>query len=234
MCQPSVFEFPIAQHSAADDEPHDFVGAFQYLMDAHIAQDALNGMIAQIAITAMQLQAAIHHLEARIGSKALRLRGKPRRRRLALADRHRCAVQQQARGLKFRRIIGNPELQSLKIGKTRAELLALLHILDGAVEAELRAADGAGADIQPASIEARPSRCESPGPRRQCGLRPARGNSRTSPSRSAASSSRVSSPARRMTVPVCPSPRRWQKYRAAPLRRCAPSPHKCRRRRRPK
>ena len=36
----------IAQHSAADDEPHDFVGAFQYLMNAHIAQDAFDGMIA--------------------------------------------------------------------------------------------------------------------------------------------------------------------------------------------
>ena len=66
----------------------------------------------------MQLQAAIHHLETRIGSKTLCLCGKPRRRRLALLDRDRRAVQQQARGLKFGRIVGDPELQRLKIGKT--------------------------------------------------------------------------------------------------------------------
>jgi hypothetical protein len=49
-------------------------------MHAHVAQDAFDRMIAQIAIAAMQLQAAIDHLETRIGSKALGLGCKTRRR----------------------------------------------------------------------------------------------------------------------------------------------------------
>src|ERR1700748_2507630 len=101
----------------------------------------------------MQLQAAIHHLETRISSKALRLRGKTGRCRLALPDRDRRTVQQQARRFNFGRIIGDPELQCLKVGKARAELLALLHILDSAVKTEWRPADGACADIQPAAVE---------------------------------------------------------------------------------
>src|SRR6185437_15719748 len=65
----------IPQHSATDDQPHDLVGAFEYLVHTDVAQDALNRMIAQIAVAAMQLQAAIDHLETRIGRKALGLRG---------------------------------------------------------------------------------------------------------------------------------------------------------------
>ena len=70
---------------AADDQSHDLVGAFQDLVHAHVAQHALDRMIAQIAVTAMQLQAAIDHLEAGIGGKPLGLRGKPRGGGLALA-----------------------------------------------------------------------------------------------------------------------------------------------------
>src|SRR5262249_24295142 len=36
-----------------------------------------------------------------------------------------------------------------------AELLPLTHVLDGAVEAELRAAHGTGGDVQPSPVEAR-------------------------------------------------------------------------------
>ena len=114
---------------------------------------ALDRMIAQIAVAAMQLQAAIDHLEAGIGGKALGLRGERASRRLALADRDRGAMQQQPRGLDLGRIVGDAELQRLEIGQPRAELLALFHVVDGAVEAELRAADRAGADVQAAAVE---------------------------------------------------------------------------------
>ena len=68
-------------------------------------------------------------------------------------DRDRGAMQQQARGVDLGRVIGDAELQRLEIGEPRAELLALLHVVDGAVEAELRAAERAGADVEPAAVE---------------------------------------------------------------------------------
>ena len=86
-------------------------------MHAHVAQDALDGIIAQIAIAAMQLQAAIDDLETRIGGKALGLRGEARRCGLALSYRDGGAMQQQARGFEFDRIVGDAKLQRLKVGK---------------------------------------------------------------------------------------------------------------------
>ncbi len=49
----------------------------------------------------------------------------------------------------------NCSVQRLEIGQPRAELLALLHVVDGAVEAELRAAERAGADVEPPAVEPR-------------------------------------------------------------------------------
>ena len=40
-------------------------------MHAHVAQDALDRMVAQVAVAAVQLQAAIDHLEAGVGGKRL-------------------------------------------------------------------------------------------------------------------------------------------------------------------
>src|ERR1044072_9072859 len=66
--QPSLAP-SIAQQLPADDQPHDLIGAFQDLVNPQVPQDALDGMIAQIAVAAMQLQAAIDHLEPGIGRK---------------------------------------------------------------------------------------------------------------------------------------------------------------------
>src|SRR5262245_1449418 len=101
-------------------------------MDAHVAQDTLNRVLAQIAIAAMQWEAASDHLESCIGGKTLGLSGKPRCRWLALAHRNCSAVQEESRRLQLRRIVRNTELQRLEIGKTRAELLAVFHVADGA------------------------------------------------------------------------------------------------------
>src|SRR5690348_8664809 len=62
-------------------------------------------------------------------------------------------MQQQPRGIELRREIGHAELQRLEIGEPRAELAALLHVFDRTVEAELRAAERAGADIDAAAVE---------------------------------------------------------------------------------
>ena len=122
-------------------------------MHAHVAQHALDRMIAQVAIAAVQLQAAIDHREAGIGGKEFGLRGQPRGGGFAFANRDRRAMQQQARGFDLGGVVGNTKLQRLEIGQARAELLAFFHVRDGAVEAELRTAERAGADVQPPAVE---------------------------------------------------------------------------------
>src|SRR5712671_3376134 len=68
-----MFFFPrsIPQQVPADDQSHHLVGALENLVHAQIPQNALDGMIAQIAVAAVKLQAAIDHVEAGIGRKAL-------------------------------------------------------------------------------------------------------------------------------------------------------------------
>src|SRR5579885_999587 len=122
-------------------------------MYPHVAQHTLNRVVAEIAVAPVQLQAAVDHLESRVGGKALGLGGKCGCTRLALADRKRSAKQQQPRGIESGRIVGDTELQRLKIGEARPELLALFHVRDRAVQAELRAADRASADIESPAVE---------------------------------------------------------------------------------
>src|ERR1043166_9638183 len=61
----------IPQHVAADDQPHHLVGAFQYLVHAHVAQDALDWMVAHIAQTDVQWQSAVDRLETGVGGQPL-------------------------------------------------------------------------------------------------------------------------------------------------------------------
>src|SRR5262245_48933327 len=110
-------------------------------------------MVAQITITAMQLQAAVDHLETRIGGKPLRLRGKPGGSRLARTDGYGSAVQQKPRCFYFSRVVRDPELQRLEIRKARTELLSVLHVIDGTVETKLGAADRTRTDIQTAAVK---------------------------------------------------------------------------------
>jgi hypothetical protein len=63
------------------------------------------------------------------------------------------SVEQRARRLQLGRHVGQRELGVLEIGDRLAELLALLGIGDRLVEAALRPAQRAGADVEPAAVE---------------------------------------------------------------------------------
>src|SRR3546814_5670151 len=62
-------------------------------------------------------------------------------------------VEQGARRLQFGRHVGERELGVLEIGDTLPELLAVPRIGDRLVEAALRAAKRAGADVETAAVE---------------------------------------------------------------------------------
>src|SRR5688572_7876732 len=110
-------------------------------------------MVAQIAVPAMQLKAAVHRLEADIGGETLCLRGKPRRAGRLVRYRARRVMHHKARGLQFGCLVSDTECERLKISEPSTELLALAHVLDGTVEAELRATDRARRDVEPPAVE---------------------------------------------------------------------------------
>ncbi len=122
-------------------------------MHAQIPQHALDRVVAQVAIAAVELQATVDHVEAGVGGKPLGHGGAPRRVGVAAVERRSRAIEHQPCGFEGGRIIGDPETERLKIGEARPELLALLHIADSAVEAELRAPERAGRDVEPSAVE---------------------------------------------------------------------------------
>ena len=74
-------------------------------------------------------------------------------------DRDGRAPHHQPRGFDLGRIVGDAEARAPGNPASRdAELLAVAHIVDGAVEAELRAAERAGGDVEPAAVERPPWR----------------------------------------------------------------------------
>src|SRR5690242_9102888 len=122
-------------------------------MHAQIAQHALNREVAQETVAAVDLQASVDDLETDIGRTALRHRSIAAGVRRFLLHFHRSLPKEKTRRFQLRRIVCNLKPQRLKIRKPLPELLALAHVLDRAVETELRAADRASADVQAAAVE---------------------------------------------------------------------------------
>src|SRR5215472_2163430 len=71
------------EQAAGDDHPHDLVGAFKDLVDAHVAQIALDREILQIAVAPKELQRLVADVKPGIGRKALGHRTMCRRLRIA-------------------------------------------------------------------------------------------------------------------------------------------------------
>ena len=61
----------ILEKGALNDVHHNFVGAFEDLVDAQIPQESLNRVVLQVAIATMHLQAVIDDVEALVGGEFL-------------------------------------------------------------------------------------------------------------------------------------------------------------------
>jgi Domain of unknown function (DUF4189) len=60
-----------SQHLARDHHAHDLVGALQDLMHAQVAHELLEPIVLQVAVTAMDLQGLVAHVEAEVGRQPL-------------------------------------------------------------------------------------------------------------------------------------------------------------------
>ncbi len=57
------------EDGAADDDVHDFIRALKDLVHAAVSEVALDGVVFQIAVAAVQLQAAVDDVEALRGER---------------------------------------------------------------------------------------------------------------------------------------------------------------------
>ena len=59
------------KQGAGDDDAHDFVGAFEYLVHAEIAHDLFDAVVGEIAVASEELERLIGYVESGIGYEAL-------------------------------------------------------------------------------------------------------------------------------------------------------------------
>src|SRR5680860_909803 len=136
-----------------DEGAHHVVGALEDREDARVAQDLLVGLIAHVAGAALELQAAVGGVPEELGARHL----DHRRLQRVVGHAHvHQAAGEVGRGLQAEQVGDHPAdlvLDQLEVGERPAELLALLNVVDRAVEQELRPADRARAEAHAPVVE---------------------------------------------------------------------------------
>src|SRR5665213_645737 len=144
---------PWAQQATGDDDAHDLVGAFEYLVHAQIAQIALDRIFLDVAVAAVQLQRLVDDLETGVGGEALGHGALGSGFGIVALKRTGGAMHHEPRRVELGRHVGEAELERLELGERLAELLALDEMALRRFEAGARAAERAGADVDAAAIE---------------------------------------------------------------------------------
>mmetsp|Transcript_14885 Transcript_14885/g.38194 ORF Transcript_14885/g.38194 Transcript_14885/m.38194 type:complete len:415 (+) Transcript_14885:66-1310(+) len=138
---------------ARDDEPHDLVGALQDGVHAQVAQVALHVVLRQVAVAAQHLQRAVRDARAGVGGEALGHRGVQRGGGRARVQGGRRAAHQQPRRLHLRGHVHQAERRVLERADRLPELPPRLRVAARGVEAELRAAQAAGGDVDAPAVQ---------------------------------------------------------------------------------
>src|SRR3984885_2551432 len=132
---------------ARDDDLHDFRGTAVDARDARVAKDPRDGIVIDIAVAAVQLQAVIHDLPFGFSCPHL---GDCRRGAVERTIQHlRNAIIDEHLGHRGLRLgVRQLELGVLKIHQPLTERLAVLHVLDGRFQRLFHGNDGADCDQQ--------------------------------------------------------------------------------------
>src|SRR5262249_50887210 len=137
---------------AADDVEHDLVGARADPVQAHVAPHALDAVLLHVAGAAVDLDALVGDLDRDPRGVQLRHRDLADRV-LAVLEPPRGDVDHLPRRLDLRRHLGELVADHLELADLAAERGALLRVLQGAVEAALRAGDATGGADQPLALQ---------------------------------------------------------------------------------
>src|SRR5204863_1947380 len=129
---------PLQAVRPADDVEHDLVGAGADPVQAHVAVGAFNLVLLHVAVATEDLHAFVGDLAAGARGEELRL-GDLADRVLAVGEAPGCRVRELLRGLDVGRHVGELVANSLKAPDRAPKRLALLCVLDRALEHPLAA-----------------------------------------------------------------------------------------------
>src|SRR5699024_756556 len=155
----------LLQQRARDDHHLHLAGALVDLGDLGVAHHPLDRIVAGVAVTAKELQAAAGHVAGRAGGDQLGLGGLD-----AVADLLAVhgvlllqggGVDQVLGGVHTGLHLGQLELGVLELGDAAAKLLALLDVGHGLVDGAFRNAQGLGGDADAAAVQGRHGQLEA-------------------------------------------------------------------------
>src|SRR5579859_5864997 len=141
------------KHVARDDDAHDFIGAFEYLMNAQIAYDFLDAIVGEITVPAEELKGLVGNVESGIGDIAFCHSAEYGRIGFFGIERGSGAPKKGLRDFKLSEHIRDTELQRLKVCQRMAERLAFLDVRCSLVQSRARATERTSGDVQAAAIE---------------------------------------------------------------------------------
>lgn len=124
----------ILKKSSLDDVHHDFVGAFENLMNSKISQESLNWVLLQISVPTVHLESIVDDVEALISGDFLGHSTVHGIIRLLLGKHTSSMPHHQSRAFQFNGHFSKLELQVLIICKGFSKLLSSLDIVLGNIE----------------------------------------------------------------------------------------------------
>src|SRR6267378_1458011 len=142
------------QNPRRDDQTLDFTGAFIDLGDARVAVVALDGILAAVAVAAVNLNGFVRDARGHLAGKQFGDGGVHResRSRILLP---RCLAYEQARGVDFSGHVGEHELNGLELRNRLAKGHALLRIVQRRFKSSLCYARGLRGDADTPAVQSR-------------------------------------------------------------------------------
>src|SRR3984893_5630654 len=138
---------------AADHHPHDLVGSLENSVHAQVADDLLQSVLSQIAVSAVQLQRLVGDVIARVGDRAFGHRAQFNLVRVVVIEGG-CSPPQQHSG-RYKRCghVGESEPDCGLVEQAAAERLPVAHVSGGLVIRSLRATQRARRDVHAPTVE---------------------------------------------------------------------------------
>jgi hypothetical protein len=131
---------------------HDLVGSFEDLVDSEITQEPLDGVILEVAVASVHLEAVVHDVEALVGRELLGHRAVHRVVGVLRCDQVGSMSYHKARSFKVSGHLRKLELEVLVVSDRSTELFSALDVLGGRLDTGRGSTKGAARDVQSATI----------------------------------------------------------------------------------
>ena len=151
----------VLEQCSLDDVHHDLVSSLEDLMDTEVSEEALNGVVLQVAISAVHLEAVVHDVEALVSGELFGHSAVHSVVGLLGGDHASTVSDHEPGGLQISCHSRKFKLKVLVGSDRSAKLLPALDVLSRGVDTGSSSSKRARSDVQSTAIKARQGNLES-------------------------------------------------------------------------